>query len=59
MRYRNKLTGIEMEFSVPIAGENWEPVEVPDLSAAPEKTEKTEKAVKNGGKRKKQLRDSE
>lgn len=57
MRYRNKRTGIEYDFPCPVAGADWEPAAAPDPVPENGKAEKPEKAVKNGGNRKKQLRD--
>ncbi|MBQ7146017.1 MAG: hypothetical protein IJR95_04535 [Lachnospiraceae bacterium] len=49
MLYKNKVTGVVIDFASPITGENWEPVKAPEK---PVEKHKEEKAVKkNGGKK--------
>lgn len=49
MKYRNTKTGIVMEFTCPIKGENWEPVNKPVPKKVPEKPKKAVK--KSDGKK--------
>lgn len=53
MKYRNVLTGIEIDFQCEISGKYWEPVEAPG-NPDPDREEPEKKAVKkNVGRNKK------
>lgn len=59
MLYRNIVTGIVVDFKSPVSGKNWEPAEAPKAPAKEPAGKETGKAAKSGGRRKKQLCDSE
>ena len=49
MEYRNKVTGIILDFASPISGENWEPVTAPAPEPEKQAEESKKKAVKKNG----------
>jgi hypothetical protein len=49
MEYRNKVTGIILDFASPISGENWEPVTAPAPEPEKQAEEPKKKAVKKNG----------
>lgn len=49
MLYKNKVTGVVIDFASPITGDNWEPVRAPEKAVEKPKAEKAVK--KNGGKK--------
>lgn len=49
MEYKNKVTGIILDFASPISGENWEPVETPAPEPEKQAEEPKKRTVKKNG----------